>query len=203
MNRRDLLALGALSPLLGLAWPAAAAPVNRTQLSNYLNSLQRAEGRFRQTNPDGSRSSGRFLLAKPGRIRFEYDGQPKALVVADGVSIGVIDAKSNTGAQRYPLRSSPLSVLLRNNVNLNSSALVRSFGSNDQRTRITLVDPSSREIGSITMLFRNDPLLLDGWIIRDKAGKETQISLTEVRIGGQIDMGLFNIDLAARNYQKG
>ena len=47
--------------------------------------------------------TGTFYLAKPGRIRFEYDSPKGAMVIADGTWVGVFDPKSNRNPTRYPL----------------------------------------------------------------------------------------------------
>ena len=56
MDRRT--ALLALAALPALALPALAQGVNVAPIERYLRSLRSAEGRFRQTNPNGGTQTG-------------------------------------------------------------------------------------------------------------------------------------------------
>src|SRR6056300_1427252 len=51
-------------------------------LSKYLNGLTTVQAQFTQINPDGTLSTGKILIKRPGKIRFEYDPPNNALVMA-------------------------------------------------------------------------------------------------------------------------
>ncbi len=56
------------------------------QANAYFNGITTLTGSFMQIGADGRRIGGKLTLAKPGRLRFDYD-QPSPLeVVADGTS---------------------------------------------------------------------------------------------------------------------
>ena len=68
MNRR----LALLAPLAFLLpFPAAAEKISLATLSSYLNSLTTVESDFTQVNSDGSISTGKIYINRPGRVRFE------------------------------------------------------------------------------------------------------------------------------------
>jgi outer membrane lipoprotein-sorting protein len=198
MNRRSLLL--ALAALPALALPAAAQ-VNVTPINSYLQALRSAQGRFRQTNPNGSMQSGTFYLAKPGRIRFEYDSPKGAMVIADGTWVGVFDPKSNRNPTRYPLDRTPLSLLLRDRLSLAEPGLVLGATRGSGVTDITVVDPRTPREGRMRMRFSDDPIRLREWEITTKAGQRTRVALTELATGVRIDPSLFNIELAAATYR--
>ena len=50
-------------------------------ISRYLNSLQTAEAPFTQITEDGTISTGKLYIKRPGRVRFEYDPPEEAIVV--------------------------------------------------------------------------------------------------------------------------
>ena len=83
-----------------------------------------ATGDFTQINPDGSLGKGTFYLKRPGRMRFEYEGRDAALVVAGQGNLVVFDRRSNAGPQQYPLRRTPLHIILKKHVNLGKSGMV-------------------------------------------------------------------------------
>ena len=158
MNRRSFLL--ALAALPALALPAAAQ-VNVSPINGYLQSLRSAQGRFRQTNPNGSVQTGTFYLAKPGRIRFEYDRPKGAMVIADGTWVGVFDPKSNRNPTRYPLAKTPLSLLLRDRLSLAEPGLVLGATRDAAGTDITVVDPRAPREGRMKLRFDDNPVRLE------------------------------------------
>ena len=195
MNRRTVLV--ALAALAASPAPLAAQGVEVGAINAYLLRLRSAAGRFRQTNPNGSVQSGRFFLAKPGRIRFEYDAPPGAMVIADGEWVGVFDPKSNRGPSRYPLARTPLSILLRDNVSLREPGLVLGATRDGGGVHITVVDPRAPQEGRMVMTFSEDPVRLRQWEITTRVSERTTVALTEMQTGIALDSSLFNIELAA------
>lgn len=198
MKRRDLLLAFAALPLL--AAPVSAQPVDVTAIDTYLRGLRVAQGRFQQTNPNGSVQTGMFYMSKPGRIRFEYDKPAGAMVIADGSWVGVFDPKSNRGPTRYPLSKTPLSLLLRDDISLREPGMVLGATRDaDGTTDITVVDPRAPNEGRIVMRFASDPIALAGWQVITKAGQRTSVTLTDLRTNVQPSRSLFNIELATAN----
>lgn len=194
MDRRRLLIALAALPLT--AGRGAAQGVDVSAVERYLRGLRSAEGTFRQTNPNGSIQTGRFYLARPGRVRFEYDAPPGAMVIADGVNVAVFDPKSNRVSSRYPLGRTPLSLLLRTDLSLAEPGLVRGATRDGEGVHVTVVDPRAPNQGRLVMTFAADPVALRRWVIVTGAGQRTAVSLTGMRTGVALDRSLFNIELA-------
>ena len=74
------IAAVALALVAGQSAWANKLPLNT--ISAYLNDLKTAEGTFAQINDDGSTSSGKLYIKRPGKMRFEYNPPASALVVA-------------------------------------------------------------------------------------------------------------------------
>jgi outer membrane lipoprotein-sorting protein len=200
MNRRSLLLAIASLPLAA-AYPASAQGTNVAPINTYLQGMRAARGRFRQTNPNGSTQTGSFSLAKPGRIRFDYDAPAGSMVIADGNWVGVFDPKSNRNPTRYPLARTPLSILLRDRISLTEPGLVLGATRDANGTHITVVDPRAPQEGRMVMTFSDNPVQLRQWEITTKTGQRTRVALTELSVGGTFDRNLFNIELAALNYR--
>ena len=105
---RKILALA----LALIALPAAAERIPLSALSGYLNSLTTVEAAFTQINPDGSIATGTLRINRPGRIRFEYAPPDKTVVLSDGQQVAIFDGKSNQPPDQYPLRRTPLNLIL-------------------------------------------------------------------------------------------
>jgi outer membrane lipoprotein-sorting protein len=200
MNRRSLLLSGFALASVG-ALPASAQSVDATAIDAYLRRLTNAEGTFRQVNSNGSTQTGRFYMAKPGRIRFDYDRPEGAMVIADGAWVGVFDPKSNRNPTRYPLSRTPLRMLLRTDVSLRQPGMVLGATRDASGTHVTLVDPNAPKEGRLVMTFSEAPVALASWDVITKAGQRTHVDVTRLTTGVSLDRSLFNIELAALRYR--
>lgn len=169
-----------------MALPAAAEKLSLGEISRYLNSLVTARGQFTQINEDGTISTGRILIRRPGRVRFEYDPPETALVVADGATVGIIDPRSNEGPQGYPLNRTPLSIILARNVDLSRARMVTGHSSDGTTTTVRAQDPDNPDYGSIDLVFTADPVELRQWVINDSGGGRTTVVLGDLRTGVQL-----------------
>lgn len=168
------------------ASPAAADKLSLNEISGYLNGMKTATGDFTQINDDGTISTGQIYIKRPGRVRFEYAPPEQILVVADGDRVGVIDGKSNTGPEAYPLHRTPLKIILARNVNLGQERMVIGHKSDGTSTIVTAQDPENPEYGNIELVFTANPVELRQWVINDDAGSRTTVVLGELSTGVQI-----------------
>ena len=165
-----------------LAQPVAAQKLSLAEISSYLDGLRTAQGQFTQVNEDGSISTGRILLKRPGRVRFEYDPPDEALVVADGDTLGIVDPRSNE-RQGYPLHRTPLKIILARNVDLTRERMLVGHASDGKTTTVRAQDPDHPEYGSIDLVFTADPVELRQWVIHDGNGTSTTVILGDLQTG--------------------
>ncbi|MEM9128577.1 MAG: outer membrane lipoprotein carrier protein LolA [Pseudomonadota bacterium] len=174
--------------LLGLfATPAAADKLSLAEASSYLNSFRTASGEFTQINDDGTISTGQVFIKRPGRVRFEYNPPEQVLVVADGDTVGIVDAKSNTTPEAYPLHRTPLKIILARSVNLGRERMVTGHSSDGTTTTVRAQDPANPEYGSIELIFTDAPVQLRQWVINDAGGGKTTVVLGELKTDVKID----------------
>lgn len=192
MNRRTALLLAPLAAL-ALGLPARAEIVPLSQLSAYLNGLTTAVADFTQVNADGSTSAGRLFIKRPGRVRFEYAPPDRSLVMAGGGQVAIFDAKSNQPPEQYPLRRTPLNLILARNVDLGAAKMVVGHYEAQDTTRVVAQDPEHPEYGTIELVFTRDPITLAQWIITDDLGNRTTVMLGRMELGGDLPPSLFNI----------
>lgn len=173
--------LAAVAGLVLSAGVAISEPISLDSLNAYLNSLVTAQSRFTQVGPNGHVQKGMLTMQKPYRARFEYDDK-KTLVLASGGQVAIFDAKSNTGAQQYPMNKTPLKLVLAPEVNLNGRGMVTSHGELDGSTIIVVQDPANPSQGNVEMLFTNGPKLRQ-WVVTDDTGKRTTVILDDLKTG--------------------
>lgn len=173
--------------------PAAwADKLPLSEISAYLNDLKTVEGSFTQINDDGTVDTGTVYIKRPGKMRFEYDPPNSALVIASSNAVYIADKKSNQTPETYPLRQTPLSIILARNVNLSRAKMVVGHDFDGTATIITAQDPDNSEYGSIQMKFTGSPVQLRQWVVNDTGGGQTTVILGEVTTGGTLSNRLFN-----------
>lgn len=196
---RALLRRAALVAALLVHQPAMADTLPLAELSRYLNGLSTVEAEFTQINPDGTIATGTIRISRPGRVRFEYAPPDRTLVMADGQVVAIFDPKSNQPPEQYPLRRTPLHLILAPRVDLETARMVVGHRQDGPATRVTAQDPDHPEYGRIDLVFTPDPTELRQWVITDDAGNQTTLILGEMRKGGRLAPNQFDILAEARN----
>lgn len=165
---------------VGVVPPAFAEKLSLNEISQYLNSFESAEGEFTQINDDGTISTGQIYIKRPGRVRFEYNPPEQTLVVADGDTVGIIDPKSNTGGEAYPLDRTPLKIILARTVDFGRARMVTGHTSDGTTTTVRAQDPAHPEYGNIELIFTGSPVELRQWVINDGGGSRTTVVLGDL-----------------------
>ena len=177
-------------------WAAEKLPLKA--ISSYFNAITTAQGRFSQINDDGSRSTGVLYIHRPGRMRFEYDPPQAAVVIAGAGAVVIHDPKSNEPPETYPLKRTPLWIILARKVNLDQAKMVVGHGFDGTATIVRALDPEHPEYGSIDLKFTDNPVALTEWVINDGNGGQTTVVLSGLKTGGR-----FNSDLFATQMETG
>jgi outer membrane lipoprotein-sorting protein len=198
--RRGLIA-GVLALVLlphgALADPKPSAPklsaadqADVARVEAYLNQVRVLKAGFTQVAPDGSLSDGLFYLSRPGRMRFEYNPPSPILIVGDGTWVVVYDAETKQ-VDRVPIAATPISVLVRDKVDLGEGSEVTRVRRRPGVLEVSLVDPDNRDQGSITLVFADKPLELRQWLVTDSQNQITTVQLHDVVRDVRLEAKLF------------
>ena len=117
----------AATPLIGEAQTKAVERINA-----YFNNITNLQGSFEQVDATNKRSTGRFYVQRPGKIRFDYAPPSGLRIVADGSSLAIEDSDLRT-VEKYPIQSTPFRLLLSDSVDL--AAMPASSGSRARKAR--------------------------------------------------------------------
>ncbi len=172
---------------------AETAPLDIDQamaeIAAYIESIDTMRGDFLQIAADGSVSDGQFYIRRPGRLRFEYAAPSPNLVIADGTWVVLQDTELKT-TDRYPLRSTPLRLLLARNVDLSALTVV-SVAREAGLLTATLQSNDEETYGTLSLVFAEPELELRQWTVIDAQGFATTIVLNNVVRGEKLDPRLF------------
>ena len=184
--------------VVAMSLPAAAEKLSLGELLVDQNRQNTASADFTQINDDGTISTGKLFLKRPGRMRFEYNPPEKTLVLASAGAVAIFDPKTNQGPESYPLNRTPLSIILARNVDLARANMVVGHGYDGTATTVTAQDPEHPEYGNIQLVFTGAPVQLRQWVINDDAENSTTVVLGAMQSGQGLSDTLFNIQLATQ-----
>jgi len=179
--------------------PSLADRISLNKISDYINGLTTLQADFEQINSDGSIDRGKLYIRRPGRMRLEYTAPNNALVIAGAGSVAIFDDKSKNGPTLFPLKKTPLNLLLKKNVDLSKNEMITEHTANNENTFIVAKDPKRKSQGSIKMVFSNSPVSLQGWTITNQSNQKTKIILDKLDKKTKIPLYLFNISAASKN----
>lgn len=161
------------------------------QAESYFATLKTAKARFVQTAPDGTQSRGTFYLARPGRLRFEYDPPLKDFVVADGLMIYFYDGQLKQQSNA-PISQTLADFLLRKNMSLHADLKVKKIMRAGGLLQMTVVQTKEPGAGSLVLGFRESPTFeLKKWRVVDAQGAITETELFNTETGMGLPSRLF------------
>ncbi len=180
-----------LTAALLVAGPTLPAPAiaqatgELAAVQRHLRALTTMTADFTQTDRTGKTLTGTLTLKQPGRIRFQYQKGVPLLIVAERGALTFIDY-SVSQVQRWPIKNSPLGILLDPSRDLSRFARVTPGLAG--LVSVEGSDPAHPEYGHITLLFAHNPaapagLMLAGWVQLDSQGNRTSIRFANQRFG--------------------
>lgn len=164
-----------------------AADLNR--IAVYLDGITTMYAQFHQYSANGGTATGRMWMDRPGRMRFEYNPPSPILLLADRFYVYYID-KQLAEVQQVGLTSTPAWLLLREPVTF-EDLIVTGFARGPNLLQLTVVEKAHPDNGSLTMVFRDNPLALLQWTIIDAERRSTTVVLSDEEFGMALDPKLF------------
>lgn len=183
----------ALAPVAP-AQAQANTPAGLTQAVAALRGISTMRADFVQTDRDGRGVRGVLTLQRPGKIRFQYERGVPLLIVSDGSALTLIDYEVKQ-VQRWPIRNSPLGVLL--DPNRDVSRYGRLQATNDPNViSVEVRDRAHPEYGVITLIFVRKAsapggLELSSWVALDSQNKRTTVRLSNHQYGIPVASNMF------------
>ena len=175
--------------------PALSEKSSLVELSNYFNRLDTFQASFRQFADDGSVASGILFIKKPGRLRIDYDKPEDLLILASGGQLAIFDPKGDPEPTSFPLRITPLALILAKQLTLVDSSNILSHEYVNGETSLSLFDPEHPERGHIKLIFSGNTPILDRWVMHDESGSITLMSIEQYRENISLNEMQFNIQL--------
>ena len=161
-------------------------------LKEHYRKVPTMTGEFLQFGPQGNQSSGTFAIKRPGKVRFDYEDPSPVEVVSNGLAVMIVNNKLKT-FDSYPLKNTPLKLLLDDELQIDTDAVIDVMQSEDLTT-IVLGDKQLFGNSVITLLFEPETFELRQWTIKDAQGKETSVMVFNVEDNVELSNRLFQIN---------
>lgn len=183
--------------ILGLIMLASATPAfaqnkeSLKQIEDYLNNIKTMQASFVQTASNGNTAEGMLYIAKPNKIRMEYNEPTNVLIIGDGDYI-IYNDKDLDQVTNIDYDDIPASLILANDVKLDGKKFkVTDYYQDAGITTVSIEYQDKSEIGPITLTFNNNPFELKQWSIVDPQSVQVTVSLYGVQKDPALDSGLF------------
>lgn len=180
--------------VIGLTAPEKAQ-VQR--IEDYLNAITTLTSRFMQVTDKGQFAQGEFLMARPGRMRIDYDPPVPVLIVSDGTWVMYKDEELDQISHML-LSQLPASMFIGADIDFfGEDLMITNFEDEAGAQRLTMQRASDPAEGTLTLVFEAKPLQLKKWSVIDAQGTTTTVSLLGPRFGEPLADDLFVIENTA------
>ena len=178
---------------------------NLKQIEDYLNNIKTMQASFVQTASNGNTAEGMLYIAKPNKIRMEYNAPTDVLIVGDGDYIIYHDQELDQ-VTNIDYDDIPASLILANDVKLDGKKFKVTNYYQDAGITTATIQYKDNDIGPITLTFNNNPVELKQWSIVDPQSVEVTVSLYNAQKDLDLDNSLFKFKKnksGPKNYNKG
>ncbi len=166
------------------------------KVENYLNGIKTYQATIDQTNSNNTNQKGRFYMHRDGKktfgkMRIEYDKPVKDLMVVDGRDFYFYDGQAKE-TNSYDIDSTPAAFLLRRKIDLNGDLKIVDQAQDGKELGLKIIRSGDESGAALILKFSTSPIFkLNGWAVIDGQGLMTRVHLDEVKIGMDLDSGLF------------
>ena len=170
----------------------AAIPETKTLklVKEYLGDINTLQANFSQTNNMGDIITGTLFLKKPGKIRFSYDPPNNLQIVSKQQAVLIFDPKNNgSGPLTYPLSSTPLGFLIKNDL----GSLIDANSEVFELADYIFLNVRNTQY-QLRIEFSKNPLLLIGWEFKNQIGETIKVTLNNIQKNNYISNEIFKTD---------
>ena len=169
-----------------------AIPQNKTLklINDYLGDIKTLQANFSQTNNMEDIMTGALFLKKPGKIRFSYDPPNNLQIVTKQQAVLIFDPKnSGSGPLTYPISSTPLGFLIKNDL----SSLIGENGKVFELDDFIFFKVHNPQY-HLRIEFSKNPLSLSGWEFKNQVGETIKVTLNNIKKNNYISNEIFKTD---------
>ena len=159
-------------------------------IKDYLGDIKTLQAEFSQTNQTEDIMTGIFFLKKPGKIRLSYDPPQNLQIVSKQQAVLIFDPKNGgSGPLTYPLHSTPLSFLIKNDLSL----FINENGESLELGNLIIFKVRNPQY-NLSVEFNKNPVSLLGWEFENQMGELIKIRLNNIHKNKYISDEIFKTE---------
>jgi outer membrane lipoprotein-sorting protein len=167
------------------------------QVENYLNNIKNLSAKFVQESAEGNLVEGKFLLARPGKMRIEYSAQPKVIVVVNGTVLSYFDVELDE-ISRLSTNTTPASFLTRENISFSAKDVeITNVKKTTQQIKISVMKKNRKEAGEFSLIFSTNPLRFDKMEVKNDLDQTIRVTLSDIDFISPISDKMFVLKKAS------
>lgn len=161
------------------------------QIENYLNNIRNLSARFVQESTEGSIAEGKIYLSRPGKMRVEYDGQQKILIIVNGSVLSYTDLELEETSY-LGTNTTPASFLTRANISFSAKDVeITDVKKSDRQIKVSVIKKNRTEAGEFSVIFTTNPLKFVKMEIKNDLDQITSITLKDPDFSKPLAHNLF------------
>ena len=159
-------------------------------IKDYLGDIKTLQAEFSQTNQTEDIMTGIFFLKKPGKIRLSYDPPQNLQIVSKQQAVLIFDPKNGgSGPLTYPLHSTPLSFLIKDDLSL----FINENGESLELDNLIIFKVRNPQY-NLSIEFNKNPVSLLGWEFENQMGELIKIRLNNIHKNKYISDEIFKTE---------
>lgn len=162
-----------------------------TQIENYLNSIKNLSAKFVQESSEHNSLNGNFFLSRPGKMRIEYNAQPKILIVVNGSVLAYEDLELDETSY-LSTNTTPASFLTRPSISFDAKDIeitnVKKF---DQQIKVSVMKKNRKEAGEFSLIFEMNPLKFVKMEVKNDLDQVITVTLKDINFSKVLSNNLF------------
>ena len=159
-------------------------------IKDYLGDIKTLQAEFSQTNQTEDIMTGNFFLKKPGKIRLSYDPPQNLQIVSKQQAVLIFDPQNGgSGPLTYPLHSTPLSFLIKDDLSL----FINENGESLELDNLIIFKVRNPQY-NLSIEFNKNPVSLLGWEFENQMGELIKIRLNNIHKNKYISDEIFKTE---------
>ncbi len=159
-------------------------------IKDYLGDIKTLQAEFSQTNHTEDIMTGIFFLKKPGKIRLSYDPPQNLQIVSKQQAVLIFDPQNGgSGPLTYPLHSTPLSFLIKDDLSL----FKNENGESLELDNLIIFKVRNPQY-NLSIEFNKNPVSLLGWEFENQMGELIKIRLNNIHKNKYISDEIFKTE---------
>lgn len=164
-----------------------------TQVENYLNNIKTLSAKFLQESSEGGSAQGKFFLARPGKMRIEYNSKPKTIIVVNESVLAYQDVELDETSY-LSTNTTPASFLTRKNISFSAKDVeITNVKKSADQIKISVMKKNRKEAGEFSLIFSTNPLNFLKMEVKNDLDQIVTVTLIDADFSSKIPNNFFVI----------